>query len=110
MSGQINLVIHTLTQFTPQCTSFALGLAILSAIGLISYRTTQELITTSYWENHTYQVLGLLDELSSKFKDAETGQRGYIITIDAYKSWQTFVASVENILREFGKNYVINFV
>lgn len=32
------------------------------------------------------------------------------IEIDAYKNWQTFVASVENILREFGKNYVINFV
>jgi transposase len=32
------------------------------------------------------------------------------IEIDAYKNWQTFVASVEKILREFGKNYVINFV
>ncbi|MEH2182158.1 IS630 family transposase [Nostoc sp.] len=32
------------------------------------------------------------------------------IEINAYKNWQTFVASVENILREFGKKYVINFV
>ncbi|MEH2235220.1 transposase [Nostoc sp.] len=32
------------------------------------------------------------------------------IEIDAYRNWQTFVASVENILQEFGKNYVINFV
>jgi len=32
------------------------------------------------------------------------------IEIDAYKSWTTFVASVEKILREFGTNYVINFV
>jgi transposase len=32
------------------------------------------------------------------------------IEIDAYKNWQTFVASLENILREFGKKYVINFV
>ncbi len=32
------------------------------------------------------------------------------IEIDAYSSWQTFVASVEKILREFGSNYVINFV
>lgn len=31
------------------------------------------------------------------------------IEIDAYDSWKTFVASVERILREFGKNYVINF-
>lgn len=30
--------------------------------------------------------------------------------IDAYKNWKTLVASVEKILREFGENYVINFV
>jgi hypothetical protein len=32
------------------------------------------------------------------------------IEIDAYSSLHTFVASVEKILREFGKNYIINFV
>lgn len=32
------------------------------------------------------------------------------IEIDAYKSWETFVASVEKILKEFGENFVINFV
>lgn len=32
------------------------------------------------------------------------------IEIDAYKAWETFVASIEKILREFGENYVINFV
>jgi transposase len=31
------------------------------------------------------------------------------IEIDAYYSWQTFVASIEKILREFGQSYVINF-
>ena len=32
------------------------------------------------------------------------------IEISAYKSWGTFVTSVEKILKEFGENYVINFV
>ena len=32
------------------------------------------------------------------------------IPINAYKDWKTFVASVEKILKEFGKTYVINFV
>lgn len=32
------------------------------------------------------------------------------IEIDAYSSWESFVVSIEKILREFGKNYVINFV
>ena len=30
--------------------------------------------------------------------------------IDAYSTWETFVKSIEKILREFGENYVINFV
>ena len=29
--------------------------------------------------------------------------------LDAYADWQTLVAAVEKILREFGENYVINF-
>jgi hypothetical protein len=32
------------------------------------------------------------------------------IEIDAYTSWQSLVLSVEKILKEFGENYVINFV
>ena len=32
------------------------------------------------------------------------------IEIDAYNSWESFVASIEKILKEVGKNYVINFV
>jgi transposase len=32
------------------------------------------------------------------------------IELDAYKSWESFVVSIEKILKEFGKNYVINFV
>ncbi|BAZ02599.1 multi-sensor hybrid histidine kinase [Tolypothrix tenuis PCC 7101] len=85
--------------------SFALGLAILSAIGYVSYRTTQALITTSYWENHTYQVLGLLDEISSKVKDAETGQRGYIITgKEPYlEPYQAAIASLEQPLQKLRK-------
>jgi len=30
--------------------------------------------------------------------------------IDAYSSWETFVESVEKILKEFGENYVINSI
>lgn len=32
------------------------------------------------------------------------------IEISAYKNWETFVACVEKILKEFGENFVINFV
>ena len=32
------------------------------------------------------------------------------IEISAYKNWEAFVASIEKNLKEFGENYVINFV
>jgi CheY-like chemotaxis protein/CHASE3 domain sensor protein len=59
---------------------FALSLAILSTIGLISYLSTNELIETSRKENHTYQVLSQLEDFNFQLTNAETGQRGYIIT------------------------------
>ncbi|BAZ53993.1 multi-sensor hybrid histidine kinase [Nostoc sp. NIES-4103] len=59
---------------------FAISVAVLTTIGLISYQNTNELIKTSLREKHTFQVLSQLEELSSQVTNAETGQRGYIIT------------------------------
>ncbi|RCJ25740.1 hypothetical protein A6S26_15510 [Nostoc sp. ATCC 43529] len=59
---------------------FTLSLAILTSIGLISYQSTNELIETSRQENHTYQVLSQIEDLNLQLTNAETGQRGYIIT------------------------------
>ncbi|MEH2447129.1 MAG: response regulator [Nostoc sp.] len=60
--------------------SFALSLATLTTIGLISYQSTNDLIKTSVNENHTYQVLSQLEDLNLQLTNAETGQRGYVIT------------------------------
>ncbi|MFN6567552.1 response regulator [Dendronalium sp. ChiSLP03b] len=60
--------------------AFAISLGLLTTIGLISYQSTNELIKTSYWEKHTYEVLSQLKDLNLELKNAETGQRGYIIT------------------------------
>lgn len=58
---------------------FALGLAILTVLGIVSYRTTLNLIDNSREEKESYQVLGYLNELESELANAETGQRGYLI-------------------------------
>ena len=44
------------------------------------------------------------------FTSIYTHRKSDTLPISAYKSWGTFVASVEKILKEFGENYVINFV
>jgi CheY-like chemotaxis protein/signal transduction histidine kinase len=60
--------------------SFALGLGIFAAIAAISYRGITQLIETSQWQEHTYEVLNQLEQLNASLVKAETGQRGYIIT------------------------------
>lgn len=61
-------------------TGFALAMIAMSIIGISSYFALNKLVEAAYWRGHTYQVLHLLTETSSDLKDAETGQRGYILT------------------------------
>jgi diguanylate cyclase (GGDEF)-like protein/PAS domain S-box-containing protein len=61
---------------------FALMLAIMLAVGFVSYRNTRKLIRDSNLVAHSHEVLDELDGTLSSIKDAETGQRGYIITGD----------------------------
>ncbi len=70
---------------------FALGLTILGALGVVSYRATSSLIDNSRWQTHTYEVLGNLDDLTSQLKDAETAQSSYVSTgekryLETYKT------------------------
>lgn len=59
---------------------FSLALIILLIVGTASYRNTQHLVQTAGMVEHTHQVLDRLEGLLSSLKDAETGQRGFVIT------------------------------
>jgi methyl-accepting chemotaxis protein len=61
---------------------FGLALFILAAIGILAYTNTSNLVRAAEWRTHTYIVLGGLDRLLSEAKDAETGQRGFVLTGD----------------------------
>lgn len=61
---------------------FGLAVFVLLVIGIVSYRTTAALIENDQWVDHTHQVRYQLAELRTQLTDAETGQRGYIITGD----------------------------
>ena len=62
---------------------FGLALIALTIVGAVSYDSTTKLIDSAEWVRHTHEVLNGLDELLSAMKDAETGQRGYVITGEA---------------------------
>jgi methyl-accepting chemotaxis protein len=64
---------------------FALPIALLIALGAVSYRISDLLVINGQQVTHSYQVLETLASLESQMKDAETGQRGYLLTgRDAY--------------------------
>jgi methyl-accepting chemotaxis protein len=62
--------------------SFGLAALTLVVIAVASYRNTYRLIDNDAWVAHTYQVQTELADLVSELKDAETGQRGYLLTGD----------------------------
>ena len=59
---------------------FGLAFAVVLLISFIAYENSREFIASSRLVVHTYEVLAELEATLSTLKDAETGQRGYIIT------------------------------
>jgi methyl-accepting chemotaxis protein len=61
---------------------FALSFVLLIAIGAVSYTGINKLLRTSHWVTHSHEVLEHIGDVLSELKDAETGQRGYLLTGD----------------------------
>ncbi|HUI70038.1 MAG TPA: CHASE3 domain-containing protein [Spirochaetia bacterium] len=81
---------------------FALGLAILVVLGVISYRDSTGLIASADWVTHTYQVLTKLDGIIKAMDDIETGGRGFVITgVEAFfDPYTTGSANVGPLVKE----------
>src|SRR5579872_6660869 len=58
----------------------AVGLTAFVLIGFLSYGNIKKLVKTADWVTHTHEVLEANEQILSLVKDAETGQRGYIVT------------------------------
>jgi len=61
---------------------FTLSVLILIGIGGLSYRTTISLIDTNGWVAHTHRVIATLQSGMAILTDAETKQRGFLLTGD----------------------------
>ena len=59
---------------------FALALAFLVVIGAVSVLSVSRMRTDTGWANHTEKVIASLRLLLSAVTDAETAERGYLIT------------------------------
>ena len=61
---------------------FAASVLALAGIGWLSYRTTANLVGTEDLVSHTYKVIATLESGRAILTDAETAQRGYLLTGD----------------------------
>jgi CHASE3 domain sensor protein len=59
--------------------SFFIALLIIAIVGGITYKTTKNLSDATDLVVHTYKLNVELEQILSYLKDAETGQRGYIL-------------------------------
>jgi methyl-accepting chemotaxis protein len=81
---------------------FALAFLLLLVVGGVAYRGLTSLAVTSHRVTHAHEVLERINGVLDELKDAETGQRGYVITgQDSYlEPFNNGVAGVPKVVRE----------
>lgn len=77
-------------------------LIIISVVGVFAYRSTQRLIENARQVAQTHQVLESLAALLSTLRDAESGQRAYLLTGDSrhLQGYESLQETAERQLRE----------
>jgi signal transduction histidine kinase len=79
MEGHLEMINRTRTNLITVCGP-SLALIILALLGWLTYRDISAAMAAYEEVDHTYTILQKLDEVFSALKDAEAGQRGYVIT------------------------------
>lgn len=83
---------------------FALSIVLLVVIGSVAFRSLSMLVDTSKSVAHTHAVLETLNSVLGSMSDAETGQRGFVITgaapfLEPYQRALTIVPTEVKTLR-----------
>ncbi len=81
---------------------YALPMAALFILSTLAYQSTTRLISTNELVDHTHKVLNGLDVLLSLVMDAETGQRGFLLTgnADYLQPYKAAVPKIDEKLAE----------
>jgi methyl-accepting chemotaxis protein len=59
---------------------YGFALLIFGGVGIVAYRGTTALLATADLVTHTHKVKVAISDVLSALKDAETGQRGFVLT------------------------------
>src|SRR5690348_2144811 len=77
-----------------------ISLLILLVSSVASFISIRQLIKSSEWVAHTHTVIQKLEEIISNTKDAETGQRGFLLTHDV-----TYLSSYNGTYEKVNSNF-----
>src|SRR6516162_3839325 len=82
-------------------TAFALALVVLAVNAWVSYHNMRQMADNEEWVEHTHQDRAALDGVLVAMTDAETGQRGYLLTGDpeTLAPYHAARAGVEELLQ-----------
>ena len=88
---------------------FLIILIILLFSAFTSYNITQKLTETASWVSHTHKVQTMVESVLSQLKDAETGQRGYLLTnnLSYLEPYESSIKKLHDIL-DRAKNLTID--
>ncbi len=76
--------------------AFVSIMLVMLVVGITAYQSTTKLTDTAQWVVHTHKVLAKGEDLLSVLQDAETGQRGYLISgEDRYL--EPYLAAIRNV-------------
>ena len=84
---------------------FTFAFTLLVVIGVVAYRGLTLMSTTGAWITHSHEVLEHISGVLGLLKDAETAQRGFVITgnedfLEPYRGAQTSLPNMIKDLRE----------
>jgi signal transduction histidine kinase len=91
--------VHWMTFKNKIIAGFGTALAILIFVGVLSFRSMVQNGEDRVWVTHTHLVMEKLDAVLIDLIDAETGQRGYIITGE-----ESFLEPYDNALEHARQN------
>ena len=81
---------------------FAAVLAALIATGVVALQIPAKQSESKRWLDHTHEVIQELESIASIVKDAETGQRGYLLTGDKryLEPYEVAIAQIDARLQQ----------
>jgi CHASE3 domain sensor protein len=78
---------------------FGATIFLLGTVGVVSYHSTLRFIETTEWVAHTQDILDRLNGLMVSLVDAETGQRGFLLTGED-RSLEPYTAALTGVRQQ----------